>query len=442
MRFEEAWIPCLAIVLVLASCVSLVSGSFAPAIFQATLKPGESVSETVSVSLSAVAPQESKVDVVFSFDLSDSMNYYFAAAKSHASSIMTALQQSHVDAAFGVMSHMDYPHTYSSYGYGAAYGDARYGDYAYRHDQSVTSNTSAVSDATHRLTLGCGSYEDPEDYERIMYESYADPSVGWRPGAKRFLIMLCDSIPHDDNLNEGVPRKTYNWSTGGDPGRDEVMFTSDDLDLQTVLGQMATNHVVLLVIRYGYLVVATAPYWQHWASLTGGETYTSSNVNSILSKILSLPEEHGSRVAKLVLKAQTGYELWLTSTSPPQYANIDVPEEGITKTFNLTITAPNNTLPGTYKFKINADADNLNAGEQEVTITIVQPEPVVPPVPPPEPEPESPPFRYEPAMILLGSLATFGVVASLFLFALLMWKIRRRKRRAKSPSTLRLVARR
>jgi hypothetical protein len=205
---------------------------------------------------------------------------------------------------------------------------------------------------------------------------------------------------------------------------------------------MATNHVVLLVIRYGYLVVATAPYWQHWASLTGGETYTSSNVNSILSKILSLPEEHGSRVAKLVLKAQTGYELWLTSTSPPQYANIDVPEEGITKTFNLTITAPNNTLPGTYKFKINADADNLNAGEQEVTITIVQPEPVVPPVPPPEPEPESPPFRYEPAMILLGSLATFGVVASLFLFALLMWKIRRRKRRAKSPSTLRLVARR
>lgn len=236
----------------------------------------------VTLSKAAEVP---KVDVVFSFDLTESMSYYFGTAKSQASSIMAALNESSVDAAFGVVSHMDYPHTYQSYGYGATYGVAASGDYAYRLDQPVTQNRMVVSSAIGRLTLGSGSYDDPEDYERVLYESYADPSVGWRPDAARVLVMLCDSIPHDDNLNEGVPGKIGNLSTGGDPGRDEIMFTPDDLDLQTVLGQMATNHVVLLVIRYGYLVAATAPYWQLWASLTGGEMYTPSNANDVSSKI-------------------------------------------------------------------------------------------------------------------------------------------------------------
>ena len=236
------------------------------------------------------ADEAPKVDVVFSFDLTESMGYYFGAAKSQASNIIAALNQSSVDTAFGVVSHMDYPHAYQSYGYGATYGVAASGDYAYRLDQPVTQNRTVVSRAIDRLALGSGSYEDPEDYERVMYESYADPSIGWRPDAARVLVMLCDSIPHDDNLNEGVPGKMGNLSTGGDPGRDEIMFTSDDLDLQTVLGQMATNHVVLLVIRYGYLVVATTPFWQHWASLTGGQMFASSNTNGIPAKIQSMAQ--------------------------------------------------------------------------------------------------------------------------------------------------------
>ena len=234
--------------------------------------------------------EQPKVDVVFSFDLTESMSYYFASAKSQVSSIMTALNQSSLDVAFGVVSHMDYPHTYSSYGYGSTYGVAASGDYAYRLGQPVSQNRTAIDSAIRRLTLGSGSYDDPEDYVRILYESYADVAIGWRPGASRFLLMLCDSIPHDDNLNEGVPNKNGNLSTGGDPGRDEVMFTSDDLDLQTVLNQMSTNNVVLLVIRYGYLVTATTPYWQHWAKLTGGEMFTTSNMDGIPAKIESMAQ--------------------------------------------------------------------------------------------------------------------------------------------------------
>lgn len=234
--------------------------------------------------------EQPKVDVVFSFDLTESMSYYFATAKSQASTIMTTLSQTSLDMAFGVVSHMDYPHTYSSYGYGSTYGVAASGDYAYRLGQPVTQNRTAVDSAIRRLALGSGSYDDPEDYARILYESYADAAIGWRPGASRFLLMLCDSIPHDDNLNEGVPGKIGNLSTGGDPGRDEVMFTSDDLDLQTVLNQMVANGVALLVIRYGYLVTGTTPYWQHWANIIGGEMYTTSNIDGIPAKIQSMAQ--------------------------------------------------------------------------------------------------------------------------------------------------------
>jgi hypothetical protein len=234
------------------------------------------------------AAEEPKVDVVFSFDLTESMSYYSATARSQASSIITTLNQASIDTAFGVVSHMDYPHVYSSYGYGATYGVAARGDYAYRLDLAVTQNRTAFDGAMDCFPLGCGSYDDPEDYVRVMYESYADSAVGWRQGAARFFVMLCDSIPHDDNLNEGVAGKVGNLSTGGDPGRDEMMFTADDLDLQTVLGQMTANHVVLLVIRHGYLAAATTPYWQHWARLTGGEMYTTMTVDGAAEKIQSM----------------------------------------------------------------------------------------------------------------------------------------------------------
>lgn len=230
-----------------------------------------------------------QVDVVFSFDISDSMSYYFAAAKSQALNMMAGLERTGIDAAFGVLSHMDYPHTYSSYGYGATYGIAASGDYAYRLDAPVTRDRTVISDALERLMLGSGSYVDPEDYVRVMYERCGDAAIGRRSGATRFLVMLCDSVPHDDNLNEGIPGKNGNLSTGGDPGPDEIMFTSDDLDLQLVLGQMTANQVILLVIRYIYLAVATTPYWQHWARLTGGEMYTSSNADGTVED-----SEHGS----------------------------------------------------------------------------------------------------------------------------------------------------
>jgi hypothetical protein len=304
-----------------------------------------------------------KADVIFAFDLTGSMGGAIATAKSQALNIMSTLDTLIGDAQYGVVSFMDYPHYYSSYGYEGSYGSGP--DYPYRLDQNITSDRNAVSNAIGALAIGNGD-DGPEDYTRIMYESYADAEVGWRPGAKRILVLLGDSIPHDDNLNEAFAGG--NLSTGGDPGRDEVMFTGDDLDLQIVLNGMALNNVVMLDVAYSGSYYLN--YWQYWAGLTGGSAYLSESAGGIPTAIEALVESEAAHVEKLKLRTETGFEAWLTSVTPAEYTEIDIPPEGTARTFEINITVPLGTLSGTYKFHMIADADGATYGEQEVTIEV------------------------------------------------------------------------
>ena len=233
------------VVMVIASMLAIpVSASISPDNVEATLNPGESliVDKTVTI---PDPPYPVKADVIFVFDLTGSMSGVLTTAKAKSGDIMDTLNATGVDIQYGVASYMDYPHRYTSCGYTNTYGSAAAGDYAYALNQSITSDQAAVKAAINGLTLGSG-WDGPQDYTRAMYESYADSAIGWRPGAKRIIVNFGDNVPHDCNLNEGVPGKTGTWTTGGDPGRDEVMGTADDLDLQTVLADMAANNVILL----------------------------------------------------------------------------------------------------------------------------------------------------------------------------------------------------
>lgn len=363
---------CICSLLILNAYADLSPSTLGPV----TLNPGESVSESKEVSLTGVIP---KADIVFAFDLTGSMGDDINVVKAQAINIMGNISLLVSDAEYGVMSFMDYPHAYSSYGYSATYGYS--GDYAYRLDLSLTSDKTQVSNAINALVIGYGA-DGPEDYTRVMYESYADAAVGWRAGSRRILIMFGDAVPHDDNLNEGVPGKAGNYSTGGDPGRDEVMFTADDLDLQTVLANMAANKVVLLYVQCANPYPGNAlDYWTYWTNITGGAAYPITNANQIPTAIQALVGALATHINVLTLKAEAGYESWLTSVTPPSYTSIDIPPEGVNKTFDITITVPIGTLPGTYTFHIIADGDGVSYGEQEVTIIVPTPEFVIPEVP-------------------------------------------------------------
>jgi hypothetical protein len=307
-----------------------------------------------------------KGDIIFSFDCTGSMSDEISVAKTEAINIMNSLDALISDAQYGVMSYMDYPASYSSCGYSNQYGSAGSGDYAYLLNQPLTSNKVTVSTAINSLFIGWGA-DEPQDYTRIFYESYSDPAIGYRSGSKKVLINIGDAVPHDCNLNQGVPGKVGTWSTGGDPGRDGVMGTADDLDLQTVLAEMAANNITLIEL-HGNTYYGGLEYWTYWTSLTGGALYHLGGAEEIPEAIDSLIGEEATHISTLTLEVTTpGYESWLTSVTPPSYSDLTLPD---TKSFDIIVTVPMGTPPGTHTFQISAIGDGASYGDQLVTIEV------------------------------------------------------------------------
>ena len=353
-----------------------VTASIAPITLEATLKPGESVSETKTVEIPALPP---RADVIFAFDLTGSMIGITATAKARAIDIMNNLDATGVDINYGVASYMDYPHSYTSFGYGPiSYGSSGCGDYAYNLGQSITIDKTAVSTAINALVNGCGD-DGPQDYTRIMYESYSDSAIGWRAGAKKIIVNFGDNIPHDNNLNEGVPGKSGIYSTGGDPGRNGVMDETsdpskigspynDDLNLQTVLNEMAANNVILLE---AHTTSYANDYWAYWTGITGGNVFITTSGGLVTDMVTKITAALTSpTISNLHLQPSAGYESWLTSSTPPSYSG----PTGVTKTFEIVLTVPVGTAPGDYTFTISAiDEAKVSYGDQSVTIHVKEP---------------------------------------------------------------------
>lgn len=345
----------------LAASLSL-QGSLTPAFLEATLHPGESVIEKKCVTIPALPP---RVDVLLSFDLTGSMGGIIDTAKAEAINLINTLAASGVDFNYAVVSYMDYTNTYSSCGYSASYGQVG-PDHAYLLVQKMTNNPVVVQAAINSLSLGWGN-DGAQDYTRIFYESYADPGVAWRAGAKRIHLNFGDNVPHDCDLTEGtgIPGP---WSTGGDPGRDAIMGTPDDLDLQTVLMEMAANSITLLEAHTGGDL--TGGLWVYWTGLTGGQVFDSTAgdfVAVVAAEILSAAET--PVVDGLTLAASSGFGMWITGLVPPVYDGV-IPGE--TRCFDLTLTVPDGTAEGDVMFTVSAvDKAGVSYGDQRVLIHVI-----------------------------------------------------------------------
>ena len=290
---------------------------------------------------------------------------------------MTSLQATGVSFRYGVASFMDYPATYDSCGYSNTYADASSGDYPYRLNQAMTTNTAAVTAAMSTLYIGYG-VDGPEAYTRQLYESYADTNVTWRSGAKKVMVNFGDSVPHDCNLNQGIAGTgTTTWSTGGDPGRDGIMGTSDDLVLQDVLAGMASNNVVLLAARlddYGGGDFAFN-YWTNWTGRTGGKAFQSTNttlINDLMHEITNSLAITCVSNLHPVIEPPT-FNSWLTTT-PPAYARIC---SGDIRTFTLALTPPLGTPAGDYSFTVHVvDDQAVDYVDKTVLIHVIPPVPL------------------------------------------------------------------
>ncbi|MGE5418417.1 MAG: hypothetical protein ACM3UZ_16885 [Acidobacteriota bacterium] len=349
-----------------SSLMSMTVMSATPTEIQHTLRPTQSATDLINVDIPPVPPA---ADVVFAFDLTGSMGPILNTAKANAVNIMNQLNSLGSNVNFGVISYMDYPSAYSNYyGYSSTYGKPP--EYAYRLDQSVTTNNSAVATAINGLTLGNG-WDLPEAYTRMMYESYADSNIAWRPGAKRIVISFGDSVPHDNNIHEGVNSATF--STGGDPGRDAIAMTADDLDLQTVLAEMAANGITLIECHSAKVSTYNAN-WSYWTGLTGGAMYITSSDTLVSNVVTAVQNSLNKPFIEDLHLVPSDYASWV-ATDPVSYPSVPT---GTTQPFDVTFTVPAGTPAGEYKFILSAmDKNNVNYGDNNVTITV--PDDDVPP---------------------------------------------------------------
>ena len=351
----------------------LAGGNLMAADIEATLYPGQSTNSSASVTIPSLPPA---ADVLFSFDCTASMDDVIGSAKSNAVSLAASLEATGVSFHFGVASFMDYPGTYDSCGYSNTYGDALSGDYPYQLNQAMTTDMTAVTAAINSLYIGWG-VDAPEAYTRAIYEGYADTNVMWRTGAKRVMIIFGDDVPHSCNLNAGIAGTgTTVWSTGGDPGRDGIMGTSDDLDLQAVLAGMATNHVVLLAARlndYGGAGYAFN-YWTNWTGRTGGKAFQSSGgtlLNDLMHEITNSLNIACVNNLQLTV-VPPAFSSWLT-VSPPSYGQAC---SGETRSFSVALSPPLGTPGGDYSFTLQV-ADELGVEYLSESVLVH----VIPPVP-------------------------------------------------------------
>lgn len=333
-------------------------------VIEATLCPGEPLVGSLTSAISAVP---NKADIFFVFDTTASMGGVLAQAKSEAGVILTELSALIPDVRFGVANFRDYTVF--------APGEA----YAYQLNQSMTSNQTLVIQAINNLGLGGGG-DGPEAYTRALFESYSDLNLGFRADARRFIVMFGDNFPHDDNLNEGVPNPPINpggifCADGGacnlDPGRDDNLGTGDDLDLQTVLGDVADNQITLLYIQSAFFDTNLLYYWNHWAGLTGsgGQAVLLSGTQNLTDIIVELIGTASQEIASLTLDTDPAtFAPWLTNAE--EQTDLTIPVGGLTISLGFTITPPVDTESDVYEFLVRTVGDGVVYAATEARITV------------------------------------------------------------------------
>src|SRR4051794_14740892 len=224
----------------------------------------------VAAPMGAQADTPAHTDVMFVFDTTGSMGGAISEAQSGIQEAMTQISAALPDSQFGLVEVSDYDEVVNpgefEYGIGEGYA-------AWTLHVPITANQSQVSEALLKLSADGGG-DSPEAYGRALFESAANPAIGWRAGARGVIVLVADDVPHDNDLNEGIPPEVFAqpspFDTGIDPGADTTVGNSDDLDWQsTVLQRLVTEGRPLEYVDY-HGAEEYFPYWQNWTGRTGG----------------------------------------------------------------------------------------------------------------------------------------------------------------------------
>jgi hypothetical protein len=214
----------------------------------------------------ARADTPAHTDVMFVFDTTGSMGSALTEAKKEIQASMSQLSTTLPDVRFGLAEVGDYGFVLNGLvGYGEGAGQAWTLKSPISPDQSVvTTQISGLS--------ASGGGDSPEAYGRALLETATNPTVGWRSEARGIIVLVADDVPHDNELNEGIPQEFWvrtPFDTGVDPGPDNTVGTADDIDWQAALQRLNAAGKPLEYVDYQG-DAAYIPYWQFWTGITGG----------------------------------------------------------------------------------------------------------------------------------------------------------------------------
>jgi hypothetical protein len=235
------------------------------------------------------------------FDTSGSMGFELEEAKKEMLAVMSHVNATLPDVHYGVAEVRDY---YPSI-YDEVPGDE--GVKPWQLDQPLTSEQLAVQKAIEPLEARGGG-DLPEAYGRALWETDTNPNVGWRAGAQHVMILVADNVPHNKNLNEGLPESK--WAANEETGKVENPFNTGEelpgswgipgtawtpgtnLDFQSIMRQLGADGRPLEDVDFsgaaGYL-----PYWEYWASLSGGHALGAKSTE-LAGKLTALIEAGAS----------------------------------------------------------------------------------------------------------------------------------------------------
>ena len=231
--------------------------TLAPEQWTGYVPPAASRQFEIRVRLAQDPPSLERIDILLLFDVTQSMREVIDEVRANAGTIMRAIRAGNPNSAFGVASFADYQERMP-----------------WRLDRDITEDMDSISAAITRLRLYDGK-DFPEAYSRALYEARF---IGWRPGARRFIILFGDAPAHDPNF--------YGQSTGIDPGRDGIPGTEDDLRFAEVVRDLAVDRITVLVNYVPGDPLARKGF-EFLAAQTGGAAIPVSDAKQVSTAIVT-----------------------------------------------------------------------------------------------------------------------------------------------------------
>lgn len=317
---------------------ALAADSLTPSSVELTLAPGQSAHVAKKLHLDAAPPQ---ADIELAIDTTGSMSDTINQAKADATNLVSAVQAQIPGARFSVV----------------AFRDSGDGAQEYRLVQPMTGSGAAIQTAVNGLSAGGGG-DAPEAHNLVFDRSVTDAGIGFRPTARKFVVVLSDAEPHGAGTFAALQ-----------PGCRDTTADPHGLSTAGELASMKAAERTLFMVRQvgGATSTSLACYKQLAAlAFTGGDAVDGGN--SLGTQIVGLIQSAVQTINRIDLATEpASFASWATFAPTSPFGPVTAPFD---KTFDETIQVPASTPGGDYAFDVVATADGAKRATEHVVVHV------------------------------------------------------------------------